>query len=823
MGPFLQDVRFATRTLARQPGLVTAAVLTLALGIGANTAIFSLVNSLLLTPPPFREPGQLVFAWASFPELARKVGLPDRLPISNGVFYDWQKESRSFERLSLVRADEMNLTGEGEPEQLGVVRVSGDFFGVLGTPTAVGRTLGPADDAPGKPRAVVLSHGFWQRRFGGDPRVVGRTISLSGNPMTVVGVMPPRFSFPRGSDMPAGYGFAAAPDAWVPAAFAEKDRQNRGSHNGMAIGRLKPGIGLTAAQAELRALCQRFGQTYPDSDKGWSARLIPITEQMVGDVRPALLILWGAVGFVLLIACANVANLLLARAASRQKEIAVRTAIGAGRGRLLAQLLTESVLLALLGGVLGVALAAAGLAAFSAFVPASVAGAAKSLSLDVRVLAFTAALCLLVSLLAGLVPALQMTRPDLAQTLREGTRAGAGGVGSRRIRSVLVVAEVALAVLLLVGAGLLLRSFSRLLAVDPGFRTARILSFRIELPPDRYSAPQRALFFDRLLDRLKGLPGLVAAGAVSEVPMSGTEDIDGFIVEGRPAPKPGEMTVADSRQATPGYFETMGIPLRRGRFFHAGDVDGKQRVAIVDDVMARTGWPDQEAVGKRFRMGDFNDKNDRWITVIGVVGSVRHSGLHADPRPQLYRVEAQAPSPQMYVVARTTGDPRSLVAAATAAVHAVDRDQPLSQVRTLEQVVAESLAARRFNLLLLGLFAGLALALSAVGIYGVTAYSVTQRTREMGLRMALGAQPSGVLRLVVGEAGALVGLGVLVGLAAAFALTRVMASLLYGVGTTDPGTFAAVAVGLTGVALAAAYVPGRKATRVDPLTALRAE
>jgi putative ABC transport system permease protein len=834
MSDLIRDLRFAARTLARQPALALASVATLALGIGANTAIFSVVNSALLTPPPFREPGRLVVAWASNPALARQAGLPDKLPVSTGDFYDWQRDSRSFSHLALVGADRMTLSGQGEPELLGVVRVSGDFSNVLGTAALLGRTLLPADDAPGKPAAVLLSYSFWQRRYAGDPGVVGRKVYLNNEPLTLVGVMPPRFAFPRGSEMPAGYGFVADPDAWVPMALPADRRQNRGSHNNIAIGRLRPGVGIAAAEKELRALCDRLAQAHADDDAGWSAHLAPITAEMVGNFRTALLLLWAAVGFVLLIACANVTNLLLARAASRQKEIAVRTAIGARRGRLVRQLLAESGLLAVAGGAVGVGLAEIGLRLLAAYVPADVAGAA-TYALDGRVLAFTATLCLVTSVLAGLVPALQMTRPDLGETLREGTRGGAASSGSRRTRGALVVAEVALAVLLLIGAGLLLRSFVRVLSVDPGFRPAHALAFEIDLPQSGITPPQRLLLFDRIAERLRSLPGVSGAAAVSELPLSGNEEIDGFAIEGRPMLKATDMVVADFRAVLPGYFETMGVALRRGRLLNAGDVTARMQVAVIDEGMAHAFWPGQDAIGKRFRgatsrASQAEDPANPWINVVGVVGSVRHSSLNADPRPQLYRLAAQIanakpgqmPKKMVYVV-RSSGDLRALAAAVRRAVHEVDPDQPVANVRTLENVVADSVAARRFNLLLLGLFAALALTLAAVGIYGITTYAVVQRTRELGLRMALGAQPGEVLRLLVAEAGALAGLGLGLGLAAAWALTRVMASLLYGVGSTDPLTYTAVAAVLLLIALTSAWVPGRRATQLDPMTALRAD
>jgi putative ABC transport system permease protein len=858
MNALVQDLRFAVRSLARQPGLVLAAVLTLALGIGGNTAIFSVVDSALLVPPPFRDPGRLVVAWASNPALARSAGLADQLPVSYADFYDWRRESRGLERLTLVQPATMALTGRGDPQQLDVVRVTGDFSVLFGTPAALGRGLTPADDETGKAAVVLLSDTGWRRWFGADPRVVGRQVVLDGGPLVVAGVMPPRFAFPRASEMPAFYGFAAEPDAWVPLALPAGQRQDRATRIGVAIGRLRPGAGIAAAQAELAAVCRQLELLHPRV-KGWTARLVPLAEQLVGDLRPGLLMLWGAVGLVLLIACANVANLLLARAAGRRREIAVRTALGAGRGRLVAQLLLESGLLALAGGVLGVAFAAAGLRLFAALAPtiAGVAGAftaagaepgaGAGMGLDGRVLAFTAALCVAASLAASLAPILQLGKPDLAVLLRGGGRAGTGTVGSRRTRNSLVVAEVALAVVLLIGAGLLLRSLISLLRVDPGFRAARVLSFEIDRPEDpARQAPRLALLFERMADKLRSLPGAAAVGGIAEMPLSGAEVKAGVYIEGRPVPeKPEEILFADSREIVPGYFEAMGIPLRSGRLLDAGDTAGKPLVAVVDEVMARTFWPAESPLGKRFRRATNprhgNDPNNPWYTVVGVVGTVRQA-LGSEPQPSMYRTAAQTlpalaqpnmvfvvrtrprlrASPGAALVARRT-DPAAMTAAVRAAVRQVDSGQPITKVRTLDQVVADSVSRRRFSLMLLACFAALALALSAVGIYGVTAYSVAQRTRELSLRVALGARPQAVLGLVLGEAAALAGAGILVGAAGALALGRVLSSLLYGIAAADPATFGAVAAGLLLVAVAAAYPPGRRATQVDPIAALRGE
>jgi putative ABC transport system permease protein len=828
---FNRDLRFAARTLAQQPGFTLAAVLTLALGIGGNTAIFSIVDSVLLNPPPFRDPDRVAVVWAANPALAQAAGLENKLPVSGGDFYDWQRENRSFASLAMVEPETMTLTGQGEPKQFDVVRVTGDFSKVLGTPAALGRTIEPADDAPGTPSAILLSNGGWHRRFGGDPKIVGRKVTLNGNPVTVVGVMPPRFAFPRGSEMPSAYGFPKDADAWVPLALPTSERYSRKNRYFVALGRLRPGVSLKAAEDDMKAICERLAKAYPETDKEWSARLLPITEQMVGDVRPALLVLWVAGSLVLLIACANVGNLLLARAASRQREIAVRTAIGANRRRLMTQLLAESALLSVLGGTLGIAVAAVGLRLSAVFIPPGIVGGA-SFSIDGRGLAFTMFLCTATTLLAGLIPSLQMTRPDLARALREGTRAGSGTVMSRRTRNALVISEVALAVLLMIGAGLLLRSYVRLLAVHPGFQTEGILTFQVDLQQDRYAPLQRLSFYDRVVEKLQALPGVAAAGAVSELPLSGVEAVRGVYPEGKPIPKSvSEATPTDWRKITPDYLKAMQIPLLQGRLLTPADATGKLPVAVIDKVMAQSCWSGQSPLGKRFRLakpGSPNDDPDNpWVTVVGVVGSIRHSGLYAEPRAQIYGLQAHTPAMlmpyQVVFVVRTLGDPRSLSRNARAAVYSVDPNQPITNLRTMEQVVSDSVGRQRFNMLLLGLFAALALMLSVVGIYGITAYNVTQRTRELGLRMALGAQPGGVLGLVLKEAGMLAGLGVVLGVAAAFALTRVMASLLYGVGSTDPLTFVTVCLGLCVLALIAAYLPGRRATRIDPIVALRTE
>ncbi len=823
MSQFVHNLRLAVRNLRQE--LAFAAILTLALGVGANSAIFSIVDATLITPPPFRDPARLVIVWAANSTLPGTEGLGVKGPASDALFYDFQQDSRSFERLGMMQSDRQALTGQGEPVELGVTRVTGGFFSVLGASAALGRTIDPGDDNFGKPNTAVLSYALWQHRFGSDRGVIGRVINLGGNPYTVVGVMPPRFTFPLGGfEIPGPYGFTPETDVWAPTSLTADARQDRDTRYDVVIGRLRPGVTMAAAEAELKAHCAQLAALYPKTDGGWTVSLQPLLEQMRGHLRTALIVLWAAVGLVLLIACANVANLLLARAASRQKEIAVRMAMGASRGQLISQLLTESGLLALLGGALGVVFAEVALRTFSASIPVGLA-VVGGFSLNARAIVFTAALCLVASLLAGLAPALQLTRQDLAGSLREGTRAGAGTAASHRMRNVLVAAEVALATLLLIGAGLLMRSFIHLLDVNPGFRPAHLLTIEFAMPTDRYPMAQRLPFLQRVVDKLRVLPGITAAAVTSDLPMDGDGGFRGFTIEGE-APKTAVPDQAVGQQAlqrsaAPGYFEMMGIPLLRGRFFTASDTADSQKVALIDETMARTYLAGEDPIGKRLLLGK---KAAYHYTIVGVVGSVREAGLLGDLQSQMYMVPSQTPvlvGFLMRIVMHTAGDPLSVIPEVRAAVHEVDPSQPVSRIRTLDQMVAASVDKPRFSVMLLGLFAGLALVLAIIGIYGVTSYSISQRTRELGIRMALGAERGSVLRMVVLEAGRLAGAGVLCGIVAAFAMTRVMASLLYGVSAIDPLTFVGVSLGLILTVLVATWLPGRKATRIQPVTALR--
>jgi putative ABC transport system permease protein len=825
MSEIIQDIRFTARSLAKQPGFTLAAILTLALGIGANTAIFSVVDSVLLQKPPFREADRVVITWAVNPEIAPMVGSED-LPASTANLFDFEKDATSFQALAQTQQDRQTLVGQGEPEQLGVVRTTPNFFQVLGTPALIGRTLGPDDETPGAPLATVLSYNYWMRRFNGDPSVVGKKFLMNGKPLTVVGVMPRGFAWPRASELPTYMAYPTDPDAWVPLALTAAGKGDRGNRMSLMIGKLKPGVAPQVAEQELNNLSKRLAEANPDTDKGWSIRVIPVVQQMQKSLRPVLLILWAAVLLVLLIACVNVANLLLARAASRQKEIALRTAIGAGRRRIISQLLVESTVLSLLGGAVGVFLAWAFLRLCAATLPPGLVGAA-SFTLDGRSLVFTLVLCAIASLLAGLVPAFQMTRPDLAGTLREGTRAGAGTAQSRRTRSALVVAEVAIAVVVLIGAGLLLRSFARLMDVDPGFNPDHVLTFKVDLPADR-KPDVLANFYARLDRDLNALPGAKSAALVNDLPMSGGDSLTAVLLDGKPAPKPGEMNIVSNRMVTPHYFDTLGIRMKKGRSLLDSDTRDKALVAVIDEAMADTYWPGEEALGKRFKR---LDGNAPWITVVGVAENMRHSDLYSDPRPTLFMTPDQTTfffmTYQMWGAVRTEADPKAFASSIRNAVYAIDRNQPIAMVRPLTDLVNQSITKSRLSLLLLTILAILALVLAIVGIYGITSYSVAQRTREIGLRMALGARPAEVLRLVVRETGILAIVGIVLGVGLAYVLTRVaesqLSSLLFQVPSTDPLTFAGVALILALVALGAAWLPGRRATRVSPMVALRAD
>jgi predicted permease len=800
MDTILQDLRFAARTLRRNIGFTTAAVLTLALGIGANAAIFSVVNAVLLRPLPYADADRLAMVWGWYDGFGKTTtSLPD--------FRDLRERTKAFSQLAARHGTVFNLTGQGEPEQLQADRVTANFFPMLGVRPMLGRAFLPDEErVGGNDDVVVLSYGLWQRRFGGEPGIVGRTLQLSGRPYTVVGVAPRDFRFM--SDV----------DLWAP--LRADTAGHRRAEYLTVLGRLAPGATVEGATADIAGIFAQLATEYPETNGSIRSRVIGMREDLVGDVRPALLVFSGAVALVLLIACANVANLLLARASAREREMAVRAAIGAGRGRIVRQLLTESLLIAALGAGLGLALAAVGLDALRAM-NAELLPRFQEVHIDAMAVGFALLLALGTGLLFGLAPALRLSANALGGALREGTRSAAGGA-ALRLRNALVLAEVALALVLLVGAGLLLRSFQQLNRVDLGFQPAQLLTYRVVLPTAKYdSAALLPPVYDEIAQRTRAIPGVRSAAVAGDLPMNGSGYLS-FAIDGR-VPPPDAMEDVQPFAVSPDYFATLGIPLRSGRLFTASDAPGAPPVALVNEEMVRRYFDGRDPIGRRVTFGDPADSSSVWWTVVGVVGDVAQEGVTAKPYAQLYRPLAQSPRRGVFVVARTTVAPMAVASGARAALEAVDPELPLTSLMTMEERIGENLLRPRVNTLLLAVFAGIALALAAIGIYGVISYAVAQRTREIGIRMALGATAGDVKRLVVRQGMTPALLGVALGAVGALAATRLMASLLYGVTATDPLTFVVVALFLGAIALLAAYVPARRATRVEPVTALREE
>ena len=820
-----QDLRFALRMLRRSPGFAAVAIGTLALGIGANTAIFSVVHAMLWKPLPYPNPEELVRVTADF---TRTNGVD--VGLSAPELFDYRDRAGAFTAVSGLYPINANVTGGDRPERVEVLLTDTNYFQILGAKPQVGRLYDDRDYDPGIADLVVLSDGFWRRRYGADPNVIGKPLRIDDDLCTIVGVLPPGFRHP-------GRNIETDVEIWVPSGWLDKPFRgpNRKAYflQG-AIARLKPGVTPALAQQRLDALAadlrREHPSDYPTTD-GWSPRLEPLQDDLVGAVRRPLFVLLGAVGLVLLIACANIANLLLARASSRRREIAVRQALGAGRGRLIRQLLTESLVIALAGGLLGLLLARAGIDLLVQFLPAGMPRLPE-IALDARVLAFALVASLLTGLLFGLFPALQTSSPAVGSGLDEGSR-GASGRRGKRIRSMLVVAEFALAVVLLVGAGLLVRTFWRLHRVATGFDARQVTTASLWLPqPDireqgRYNEnAQQAALYAKVLDRLRSVPGVAQAAGATRVPFGNGVWTNRYYIEGRD-PEQGGLAVSEASSATTDYFETLRIPLKRGRAFTDNDADGAMPVLIVNETFARTFFPGEEVLGRRMRNNRRSPEGQiepgPWMTIVGVVGDTRQRSLMAEPPPMVYRPMLQAPSADFTFLVKGPAPAAELASRIDHEVRAVDPELPIYAVRSLESSIAASVAERRFVMRLLGLFALAALLLAAIGVYGVIAYSVVQRTREIGIRMALGAQPGDVRRMLLVEGGRLAALGVVLGVAGALLLTRAMSALLYGVGPRDLLTFASVPAILASVALAACFFPALRASRVDPSTALRSE
>ncbi len=805
MTGFAQDVRFAGRLLLRTPGFALIAVAALALGIGANTAIFSVVNTLLLERLPYQDPDRLVVVWEHNIPRDKKNNV-----VSPGNFLHWREMNHSFEDIAAVSLTfRTTLTGAGAPEELPVQYVTAAISPILGVPPQLGRLFRPEDDAKSA-NVVIVSDRLWRRRFGADPGIVNRTILLNGRPQVVIGVMPPGFSI-----------LDKNVDIWQAIGFGPEARKPAGRWT-MVVGKLKNGVTVRQAQDDMTSVHAELTRMFPEFNTGWTARVVSLSDQLTGDVRPALLVMLAAVGFVLLIACANVANLMLARATARQRELAVRAALGAGRGRLARQLLAESLLLSTIGGAAGLLLAWWATRGLRTVVAEQLPiPRLESVAVDARVLLFTLAAAVLSGLVFGLIPALAASGVSLTDALKEGGRGGTGGRGARA-RNVFVVVEMALALILLVGAGLLIRSFAALLNVDPGFDPSHTVTMKVSIPTSKYDNPGRIRgFYDQLFERLDAIPGVQAAGGTSFLPLNGLGSATSFFIVGQPKPPAGQEPVTDVRVATHDYFRAMGIRLVRGRLFDRADEQGDNvRRVIISDAMARQYWPNQDPIGQRIIVS-WNDEGPDEI--VGVVGDVRQENLEKEMRPSIYWPPSRFAYPWMTIAIRTSGDVTSIVSAATAKVHELDANIAVADVRLMREVMDISVAQRRLTMLLLALFAGMALLLAAVGIYGVISYAVTQRTQEIGIRMALGAQRSAVLGMVIRQAVMLAAIGIAVGAVGAFVLTGLMKNLLFGVLPSDPVTFAAVSALLGFVAVIAAMVPGLRATRVDPVVALRAE
>ncbi len=797
----LNDLRYALRQLIKSPGFTAVAIVTLALGIGACAAIFSVVNGVLLRPLDYPQPDRIV--------VIRETQLPEfpEFSVSPPNYLDWEKQTKSYSYLAAYGGSQVNLTGEGEPQRLVGVKATAHYFDVFAVKPVLGRTFLPEEDAVGKNHVVVLSHPFWQRVFGGDAKVIGRSIQLNGEPYTVIGVAP------------SDFGQASKVDVWMPMGFKpdETNAAARGAHYLNVIGRLRPGVTVEQARAELEVLAAQLAKQYPDSNKGWGILLMPVLDYSVRDVRVVLYTLLGAVGCVLFIACANIANLLLARATARHREISIRAALGASRARLVRQLLTESVLLAVFGGLAGLLLARWGLDLLLSMAPSTLPRT-NEIHLNGAVLLFSLALSLVTGIVFGIAPALLAAHTDVNEALKQGARGSTDARG--RLRAALVVTEVAFALVLLGGAGLLGRSFMQLTHVDPGFIPENATVLRLALPEKKYAKPeQQVAFVDALLARLRTLPGVQAVGLTHALPLLG-DWVLGFNIEGRPAIAPSDLPNTNYYAVTPDYFRAMGIRLIRGRLFTAQDDAKAPRVAIINETLAHQFFPNEDPIGKRINI---TNGPDAWREIVGIVADVKQYGVDKATTSQSYEPFAQVPFDSLNVVLRTQGSPAALLGALRPAVYSVDKDQPIGAIRPLEEILGEKIAKQRFAMLLLTVFSLVALVIAAVGIYGVMAYSVVQRTGEIGIRMALGAQSRDVLRLILGRGGKLIGLGLLIGLGVTLLASRALGSILFQTSAHDPLTLAVMTLLLAAIALIACLLPAHRATKVNPIEALRTE
>lgn len=807
-----QDLRYGFRMLIKNPGFTAVAAITLALGVGANSAIFSVVNGVLLKSLPYKEPERLVRVFETNPTFPK-------FPVSPANFLDYREHSQVFEDFATFYRSDLQLAESDRPERLTAMQVSAGFFRLLGFEPVLGRDFQPSEEQEANSRVVVLSHHFWQSHFSSDPQIIGRSVRLNGILFTIIGVMPAGLQHIGGDyhSLPHGENV----DVWWPLSL-DRVRNRRGSHYLNAVARLKAGITKEQAETEMNVIAANLEQQYPNSNKEWRIKLIPLRQEIVGEVQPMLLVVGGAVGFVLLIACVNVANLLLARTTAREKEIAVRSALGAGRRRIIRQILTESMLIALLGGVFGLLLGIWGVRGLIALSPDKLPRL-QMVGIDGRMFAFTLCMALLTGVIFGLAPALNVSKANLNELLKDSSRGSTGGLRHRRLRGMLVIAEVSLAFVLLTGAGLLMRSFIYLQRVDPGFNPERVMTASLDMSYERYKdRSEMSRFFERLLERVQALPGVRSAGATTDLPWTGYDENTSFIIEGRTYPE-GSEPHARYHSVTPDYFRTISVPLKAGRFLNEKDDAAAAKVLLINESMARRYWPDEGAIGKRISFRSNPSEKD-WTTVVGVVGDVKDTPSAAVAEPAFYWPLGQNIwQSEVFLAIRADIDPLALVEPVRREVLALDKDLAIADVNNLEQIAGAAVNGPRFALLLIGIFAVVALILAVVGIYGVISYSVGQRSHEIGVRMALGAQQSDVLKLVIRQGVILILIGVAIGATSSLALTRVMGSFLFGVSATDPPTFAIISLLLGGVALAACYIPARRAMKVDPMIALRSE